>query len=138
MSRCGYTEDCDDLWQHIMWRGRVTSAIRGKRGQAFLKELVEALDAMPEKRLIKDELRTTEGVCALGCVGAKRGMDLEKLEPENTEALVAAFGIADAMVREIEWQNDENWYGRETPEIRWQRVRDWAASQIKTQQDRRP
>lgn len=136
MSRCGYTEDCDDWWQHIMWRGRVTSAIRGKRGQAFLKELVEALDAMPEKRLIKDELRTTEGVCALGCVGAKRGMDLEKLEPENTEALVAAFGIADAMVREIEWQNDENWYGKETPEIRWQRVRDWAASQIKAQEDR--
>lgn len=137
MSRCGYDEDCDD-WQYIMWRGRVTSAIRGKRGQAFLKELVEALDAMPEKRLIKGELRTTEGVCALGCVGAKRGMNLEKLEPDNTEALVAAFGIADAMVREIEWQNDGNWYGKETPEIRWQRVRDWAASQIKTQQDRRP
>lgn len=48
MSRSGYSNDGENI---AMWRGQVASAIRGKRGQAFLRELVEALDAMPEKRL---------------------------------------------------------------------------------------
>ena len=48
MSRSGYSDDIDDNWAHIMWRGRVASSIRGKRGQAMLRELLAALDAMPE------------------------------------------------------------------------------------------
>jgi hypothetical protein len=40
----------------IRWQGVVKSAIRGKKGQAFLKELLSALDAMPEKKLIAEEL----------------------------------------------------------------------------------
>lgn len=55
MSRSGYTEDCDG-WDLIRWRGAVASAIRGKRGQAFLREALAALDAMPEKQLISHDL----------------------------------------------------------------------------------
>lgn len=44
MSRSGYNDDCDG-WALIRWRGAVNSAINGKRGQAFLRELVAALDA---------------------------------------------------------------------------------------------
>jgi len=47
MSRSGYSDDCDDQWSLICWRGAVKSAIRGKRGQAFLKEMLAALDALP-------------------------------------------------------------------------------------------
>jgi hypothetical protein len=47
MSRSQYIDDCDDNWQLIRWRGMVASAIRGKRGQQFLKDLLAALDAMP-------------------------------------------------------------------------------------------
>lgn len=52
MSRSGYADWCDDNWAMIRWRGAVASAVRGKRGQAFLRELATTLDAMPEKRLI--------------------------------------------------------------------------------------
>jgi hypothetical protein len=50
MGRAGYSEDCDG-WALIRWRGAVTSAIRGKRGQAFLREMLDALDALPVKRI---------------------------------------------------------------------------------------
>jgi hypothetical protein len=46
MSRSGYDESCDDNWGLICWRGAVASALRGRRGQAFLRELVDALDAV--------------------------------------------------------------------------------------------
>lgn len=57
MSRSGYSEDYDgDHWDLIRWRGAVASSIRGKRGQAFLREALAALDAMPEKKLITGDL----------------------------------------------------------------------------------
>jgi hypothetical protein len=73
MNRSGYDEDsCLDQWSHIRWRGQVASAIRGKRGQTFLHELADALDAMPEKRLIAHELQEGANVCAIGSVGVQR------------------------------------------------------------------
>lgn len=45
MSRSGYCDDGDyGQWEMIMWRGAVTSAFRGKRGQAFLKEMLDSRD----------------------------------------------------------------------------------------------
>lgn len=131
MSRSGYTDDGDfDQWQHIMWRGRVASSIRGKRGQAFLQELLESLDAMPEKRLIAHELRQDGEVCTLGSIGAKRGVKLETLDPHDYEGLSDVFGIAAPLVQEIEWMNDEGVWAR-TPEERWQKMRDWVVENLK-------
>ena len=62
MSRSGYSEDCDGR-ELIMWRGAVAAAIRGKRGQRALRELVVALDAMPAKRLITDALEIDGEYC---------------------------------------------------------------------------
>ena len=45
MSRSGYSDDCD-TWPLICWRGAVASALRGRRGQQFLIELRDALDAI--------------------------------------------------------------------------------------------
>lgn len=56
MSRSGYVDDMGDQWAMIRYRGAVSSAIRGRRGQAFLREMLAALDAMPEKRLISGAL----------------------------------------------------------------------------------
>jgi hypothetical protein len=42
MSRSGY----DDEGDFGLWRGTVLAAIRGKRGQAFLREMKTAMDAM--------------------------------------------------------------------------------------------
>ena len=139
MSRSGYTDDCDDQWRHIMWRGAVKSAMRGKRGQEFLRELLATLDAMPEKRLLAVTINTTEGCCAIGSVTKARGIDtsdLEILDPDDdygdsARALAKRIGIAESMAQEIVYMNDEGAWGAETPEQRWTRMREWVAKKIK-------
>jgi hypothetical protein len=129
MSRAGYSEDIDQ-WQMIRWRGQVASAISGQRGQSFLRELIDALDALPEKRLIAGELQEGCNVCAIGSVGARRGVDMTKLDPHDAETLSGTFGIAQQLVREIEFMNDEGNCWEETPEQRWTRMRHWAVSNL--------
>ena len=136
MNRSGYSDDGDN-WQLIKWRGQVSSSIRGKRGQAFLRELVEALDAMPEKRLIADDLQSGDNVCAIGSVGVRRGIDMSKFDPDDYDGIAASFGITHQLVREIEWMNDDGLW-RATPERRWQFMRDWAVSQLKSEQEVKP
>jgi hypothetical protein len=130
VSRAGYSEDCDDQWQFICYRGAVTSAMRGQRGQAFLRELRDALDAMPEKRLIKEELVKEGEVCALGAVARMRGIDPEAIDAYDHDNIHAPFGIANALAREIIWTNDESWPYPKTPEERWRKVRWWVEANI--------
>lgn len=135
MSRSGYTDDIEDYWAYICWRGAVNSSIRGKRGQAFLKELLEALDAMPKKRLIAEELQDVTGnYCALGVLGSKRGLDIANIDPYDSQQVAKTFGIANALAREIVFINDEGCYcSKETPEKRWARVREWVAENIESE-----
>lgn len=132
MSRSGYSEDgCDNV---ELYRQAVENAINGRRGQAFFRELIASLDAMPEKRLIAGDLRKQGEVCAIGAVGLRRGVDMEKLDPENPEEVAKTFGIATCLAQEIVFENDEReeWRGRsETPEQRWQRMRHWATENLK-------
>ena len=159
MSRSGLSEDDgDDPLAFGRFRAAVGSAIRGKRGQAFLREALAALDAMPDKRLIAgdlvvtgeqcpygeadlivgaDELCDTKGqpypmgaCCLLGAVALARKMDVSDLDPEDIDSVAPRFGLADAMTREIVYWNDEGGW-RETPEERWTRMRAWVAEQIK-------
>ncbi|MGR4897482.1 hypothetical protein ACIPR8_19760 [Stenotrophomonas sp. LARHCG68] len=130
MSRSGYSDDCES-WSLICWRGAVSAALRGRRGQEFLIELRDALDAMPIKKLVADELQTVDGChCTLGVIGSKRGIDLGALDPTDRDAVAQAFGIAPAMVAEIVFMNDEASWNAETPEARWGRMREWVGSQI--------
>lgn len=131
MSRHGYSDDVEDDWATIRWRGAVASAIRGNRGQALLREMRDALDAMPEKRLIAHELVTKDGDrCALGCVAVARGLDVSNVDPEESDQVAKAFGVSEALVREITYWNDDD-YGPQTPEDRWRRMRRWVDRQIK-------
>ena len=129
MSRSGYYDDCGG-WDLIRWRGAVNSALKGKRGQAFLAELRDALDAMPDKRLIADSLQAEGEFCTIGVLGAKRGVDMAALDPDDREAVGEAFGISPAMASEIVFMNDEGSWQTETPEQRWVRMRDWVESNI--------
>lgn len=135
MSRAGYSDDLDPL-ELGRWRGRVASAIRGKRGQAFLRELLADLDAMPEKRLVASEFDNGCDVCALGSVGRARGIDMSKFINEDggcDGGVGEVFGIANPLACEIMFWNDEGgpWdSAEETPEQRWTRMRKWVVDHI--------
>ena len=133
MGRSGYSEDYDDDGAGWLYRGAVASAICGRRGQAFLKEMLAALDALPEKKLIAGDLVRDGAACAIGAVALKRGVDVSNLDPEDAEAIAKTFGIAPAMAREIEFENDDDfsYVGKETDEQRFERVRKWIVSQIR-------
>lgn len=132
MNRSGYWGP-DDTWAAISWRGAVASAMRGKRGQKFLREMLEALDAMPIKKLVAEDLITLNGeTCAIGSVGLARGMDMDGIDPYDSTKVASMFGIAEAMVCEIAYVNDEEGLSlkAETPEDRWSRVRRWVVRNI--------
>lgn len=113
-----------------MYRGAVASATKGKRGQALLKELLGAMDAMENKRLVAWELEKDGEVCALGALGKARGIDMSKLDPEYAKQVAKTFGIAPALAREIVYMNDEAVWNKEKPAARFTRMREWIASKI--------
>lgn len=128
MSRSGYSDDLDS-GELNCWRGAVKSAIRGTRGQSFLKDLLAALDAMPVKRLIAHELEKGGEVCAIGALGTARHMQMQALDPEDRDSVGTAFNIAGALAAEVVYMNDEGGF-HETPEQRYERMRKWVADQI--------
>lgn len=101
--------------------------------QAFLKEMLAALDAMPVQKLVAGELVEDDGsVCALGAIGNARGLEMKGVDPEDRERVAALFGIAPAMAAEIVYMNDEGWYwiDRNDSSERFSRMRQWVANQI--------
>ena len=132
MSRSGYNDDCEPL-SLGRWRAQVASAIRGKRGQMFLVELLHALDTMEVKELIADELETHGGeVCALGALGKKRGYDMKNIDVEDSDRVAGMFNIAHQLAREVVYMNDEVYF--DSPAQRYQSMRAWVANQIKPDQ----
>ena len=134
MNRSGYIVQ-DNFWDYVRWRGAVASALRGRRGQAFLREMLAALDAIPEKVLVAEAFVTADGhCCAMGAVAKARGIDGSTIDPEDTETVAKTLGLAEAMVRELAYLNDGDnilWVRRsETPEERWVRMRAWVVSAI--------
>lgn len=153
MSRSGYSDDCENLG---LWRGAVASSIKGKRGQAFLKEALARLDAMPVKELVSGELEADGQFCTLGVVGAGRGLALDKIDTYDHASLSNLFDIAGPLAQEIMYLNDEavtdsKWiefelFGPIQPweqrrnsvrvpdpvaaAKRWQYMRDWIAGSI--------
>ncbi len=129
MERSNYSEDCDG-WELIRWRGAVASAMRGRRGQAFLRELVATLESMPNKRLIAGELQRGVDVCALGAVGVRRCINMSEINPNNYNKLAELFGIAPALVREMSYENDDGPWNS-TPGRRHAYVVNWARAAIR-------
>lgn len=153
MSRSGYSEDCENLG---LWRGAVDRAIKGKRGQAFLREMAAALDAMPVKELVADDVvRDSEHVCAMGAVIVARRLDVSTVDIYYADDTAGMLGIAGALAKEIAYENDEcgrvrieeegpfqpwtcprvSWRD-ETPAERWQRMRKWVDANLRTPQAR--
>jgi hypothetical protein len=136
MSRSGYSDDCDcdspeAMWAWIRHCGALKSTIRGGRGQAFLVDLVRAMDALPNPRLVAEKLETPAGeVCALGAVGRARGIDMTAIATEDWKRLSEEFGITELMAREIMYLNDE-WCVSDEERFRY--IRRWALRHIKAE-----
>lgn len=127
MSRSGYCDDLDN-WAHIRWRGAVNSATKGNRGQKFLRKLAQTMDLLPRKRLVKEVLQDSDGdFCTIGIACHSQGLDLSK--EYGPEDIAKQLGIAEALVREIIFMNDEHYYF-ETDEERWVRMRQWVEKQL--------
>lgn len=160
MSRSGYDDDYGDVWQSIKWGGQLKAGLMGRRGQEMLADLVRALDAMPVKELAFGTFQSQEeGVCALGCVSAARGIDVTDLnsdEPEDrydayetAKAIAARLNVPVAVACEVMHVNDDfdnppwmRWNAstpmlgptaedvRKDRESRWRSVRAWAVAQM--------
>ena len=151
MSRHAYSDECDEDVSNL-WAGAVRQALSGRRGQTFLNEMLAALDALPEKRLINRYMGSGDNVCAISTVAAKRGVDLSDIDEwivaaENDEdeigedvfrAVSKRLGIAPAMAAEIMYVNDEAGPHDETDEQRWARMRRWIVRQIRTSDEQLP
>lgn len=110
----------------------MASAIRGKRGQSFLKEMLAALDALPAKRLIRNELQDEyehNAVCALGAVGRARRLPMDTVDPYDHESVASLFGIPHALASEVMFMNDDAWW-RLPPDELFTKMRGWVESQI--------
>jgi len=138
MSRSGYTDDPENL---ELYRASVRRAMAGKRGQKTLRDLLDALDAMPIKELGSGTFQRGTCPCTLGALALHRGVDVSDLEPAeygpdeyaevDNRAAGARFDIAPSMAAEIMFMNDEAEWEAELPEERWARMRAWAVNNIR-------
>lgn len=144
MSRVEYNDFYDGAYTYEMQCRTLMNATSGRRGQAAVRLLVDALDALPVHRLIADYVQRGGEVCAVGALvvqarvnaGLERTVALASL-PAGDNVLdweVAALAteyvnIAHTLAWRMVEINDEDTAGM-TPEERWQYVRDWAVSQL--------
>lgn len=142
MSRSGYSDDFgdDDPLAMGRYRQAVQRALDGKRGQAFLRDLLETLDAMPDKRLYSGSFATAEGeFCILGAHAARKGVKVDDLGDAedgcDTELVGQRFGIARTMAAEIMYENDEEFYHRDGDRAaeRWRHMRAWVVESIRSE-----
>jgi hypothetical protein len=148
--RINYSEDEEDFpGQYGLWQANCQRSIEGKAGQKALKELEVALLALPEKRLIADELEDAEGeVCAIGALKKHRGVDVES-DPEEMEEVGVELGMPRLVAWKVVALNDIEIDGKYveaagptrwgipfstfipvTPEERYEQVLAWVQKQI--------
>lgn len=153
MNRSGYCEEIDDNLELGRWRAQVASAIRGKRGQRLLLDLIQYMEAMPDKRIVREALKDDQGqMCLIGCALAARGAEF----PENVDDYTDAsfkLNVATQMIQEMFYINDQcvdRWVGGDffevvpgvkhwlhvtyipvTDEERYQHVLDWCRANLK-------
>jgi hypothetical protein len=140
MTRLHYYDDDSDPSQEGLAAGALRSAIRGERGQRFIRDLVQALDALPLPDLAAGALEDEETgcPCAFGAVRRFRGADAvplwfhpmeEDVTPDN---LAKPFNVSKTLAWAVVQVNEDGMIGNdeETRRLRWKRVRDWAVRRL--------
>ena len=140
MSRLCQDDYGFEPWMEGQQAGAQQSAIRGRRGQQLLRDLVGGLDALPAPELsagaLEDE--ATGCCCAFGAVRRHRGaaavplyfdpMEEDLDPPHYAEPFDVAPALAWAVVEVNEcWSTNNDEAARRQ---RWQRVRDWAVERL--------
>lgn len=139
----------------FLWESAQRRCFAGQPGQQRLRELRDALLALPEKRLITTRLANEQGeFCAIGALARHQAIQagddpaevLERLasyvkaesawdDPWETEdrtiSVAQACGMKRTMAAAVAYENDLDW-GREvkTPEQRYQAMLRWVESCI--------
>ena len=150
MSR--FSDEYDEQFnnQGEFWWANARRALNGRKGQQALRDLREALLALPQPRLIEGRLANDQGeVCAVGALvvhkrvakGEKREDVLKELDRMIDEddwhndpaEITAACGTAVGLTFVLAWQlasvNDETLYGLD-PEARHAAVLTWIAANL--------
>ena len=129
-------------WMEGQAAGAMRSAIRGRRGQQLLRDLIAGLDALPVRELAAGSLEDPETgcVCALGAVWLQRGADAVTLRFDPTDPdvdwrdLAEPFDISETLANAVVGQNE--YYDESNDELsrrrRWRSVRDWAVRNLTT------
>lgn len=132
MSRFNYSDEEEFGGQFALWRANTERCLTGKNGQKALRDMREALLALPDKMLISDVLYDDNGlVCAVGAYGKYIGADLSKFDPEDaTDEAGEAMGLPFRVAWSLVEMNDMI-FDTETPEERYTKVLAWVESRIK-------
>ena len=141
MSRYCDSDDYDwEPWMEGQAAGAMRSAIRGRRGQQLLRDLIAGLDALPVQELAAGALEDFETgcVCALGAVRLQRGAEAVPLsfdldDPDiDWRDLAKPFDISEtlahAVISENEYSSKRN--DEQSRRRRWQSVRAWAVGNL--------
>lgn len=112
MSRISYSDEEDYPGQFDLWQANCDRSIEGKKGQAALRELEQALLELPEKKLIGHKLQDEGGgVCAIGAVVKHRGASV-KTTPEDVEEVGIELGFPRMVAWKVVCLNDIEVDGR--------------------------
>lgn len=132
MSRINITDEEERPGQFALWHANCQRSIGGRAGQKSLRELRDALLALPTKRLIAHELDNGTDCCAVGALVRQKGIVVEDWEAEDE---MEEVGVACGMPRLVAWKvvelNDEllDYHFKErrayTPEERYEAVMRW-------------
>ena len=128
----------DEFWYQALGRH-----LNGPQGQANLRRIRAALDALPEKVLISGTFCDGERVCAVGALvayaRAREGQTWHQVLAElpwdddgyllETVRQGKLAGLPRTLAEELANLNDE-WWGHLTPEQRWERARKWVLDRI--------
>lgn len=148
----GWGEDYPNQWQ--LQEANTQRQLRGKKGRAILRQLEEALLALPEKKLVSSKLAQSTGeVCAVGAMMVAKRVKAGMTHQEAVLDLLATYPGCDAddpidsgwetwtlaareevAPRSLAWEfvamNDERceFY---TPEQRYEHVLSWVQDLLK-------
>jgi hypothetical protein len=133
MSRINVSEDCDEFPNAAeLWHANIQRSLAGRKGQAILRELRDALLALPQKRLIDEYVANEQGeVCTVGALLLERRVragedreaalaDLAKVE-DYTDSYAADKGVPKILAWWFAYVNDYE-LRHLTPEDRYAHV----------------